>query len=337
MGEETNPLGSILQMATGLLASRALWATAHFKIADHVTDQGIGLDDLAEKTGILPDRLKRLMHVLVTFGMFRVLPGDLVVSTPVSQMLRSDSEKSVRAWIESIIGNEHYEALGSIDAALREPTTAFEARHGMLSFDYYTAHPGAGALFAQAMSDFTFPIDASISAYDFPKFDTAIDIGGSMGTLLKLMLDRYRDARGIVFDLPDVVERAGAAWAAEGGAARLSGIGGNFFEAVPAGGDLYLLKMILHDWNDDQCVEILKNIRTAINPGGTVCIIEILVPEDFSPHPGWMADFNMMALTGGRERNRGEYESLLEQGGFRLKRDTVLAPTSFSLLEAVPE
>ena len=186
------------------------------------------------------------------------------------------------------------------------------------------------------MSSFTFPIDASISAYDFPRFDTAIDIGGSMGTLLNLILDRYAQARGIVFDLPDVVERAEAAWAAEGGADRLSGIGGNFFEAVPAGGDLYLLKMILHDWNDDQCVEILKNIRKAINPGGSLCIIEILVPEDFSPHPGWMADFNMMALTGGRERNRGEYERLLEAAGFRLEKASELAPTNFNILEAVP-
>ena len=112
MGDNQNPLGTILQMATGLLASRALWAAAHFKIADHVTKEGIALDELAAKTGILPDRLRRLMHVLVNFGVFRVSPEERVEATPMSDMLRSDSDKSVRSWVESIIGNEHYEALG---------------------------------------------------------------------------------------------------------------------------------------------------------------------------------------------------------------------------------
>ncbi|WP_321389248.1 methyltransferase [Emcibacter sp.] len=121
-----------------------------------------------------------------------------------------------------------------------------------------------------------------------------------------------------------------------GGHERLSGIGGNFFEEVPADGDLYLLKLILHDWNDDQCIEILKNIRTAIRPDGTLCIIEILVPDDFTPHGGWMADLNMMALTGGRERSRKEYEGLLEKGGFRLTKTMELPPTSMNILEAVP-
>ncbi|TPD57458.1 methyltransferase [Emcibacter nanhaiensis] len=332
MEQGMNPADMVLQMASGLWMSRAVWAVAHFRIADHVEEDGITVEELAEQTGLQPDRLLRLMRIVTAFGIFRALADGSFAATPASAVLRSDSPHSLRAFIDSVFGGEHYEAFGRIGSALSSPATGFEAHFDMPCFEFYTQNPDRGALFAQAMSDFTGPIDETIAAFDFPPFKLAVDIGGSMGTLLSKILPRYPDASGIVFDLPDVAGRARAALA---DTPRLEAVGGNFFDEVPGDGDLYFLKFILHDWTDAQSVAILKNIRAAMKPDSALYIMEMVLPDDLSPHAGWLLDYNMMAMTGGRERTRSEYESLLAESGFRLDSATP-APPNMTILGAVP-
>ncbi|WP_321389246.1 methyltransferase [Emcibacter sp.] len=332
MEQGSNPAEMVLQMASGLWMSRAVWAVAHFKIADHVPEEGITVEELADKTGLLPDRLLRLMRIMAAFGVFRVLPTGKFASTETSACLTSDGPQSLRAFVDSVFGLEHYDAFGRIDAALTAPTSGFMAHYDQPAFEFYGENPERGALFAQAMSDFTGPIDAAVAAYDFPPFNKLVDIGGSHGTLLSRILERYPDREGVIFDLPEVAERASETF---GHTDRIKAQGGDFFQEVPVGGDLYLLKFILHDWTDEQNVKILKNIRAAMAPGGRLCIMEMVLPDDHSPHVGWLLDFNMMAVTGGRERTRCEYETLLAEAGFTLTKATP-APPNMTILEAVP-
>jgi hypothetical protein len=203
----------------------------------------------------------------------------------------------------------------------------------MSTFEYFTAHPKAGRSFAEAMSGTTHASEDAILAADaFPDFTLAIDIGGSQGSLLRRLLEGNPDATGIVFDLPGVI----AGWSVTDDdplARRISGVGGDFFESVPSGGDLYLLKLILHDWDDARCVEILRRVRDAIKPGGHVVIVESILPATIEPGVGWLRDMNMMVITGGRERTEQAFAQLLDQAGFQL--DRVVPTTShFSVITA---
>lgn len=333
MSTPPNPAETILQLASGLWASRAVWAAAREKLADDIPEAGVAIDDLAARKGLLPDRLKRLLRTLSSVGVFSVSDDDVVRNTDASLLLRSGAECSLRAFVESVFGGEHYAAFGEIETILREPISGFEKALGAPAFDYYAAHPEAGALFAQAMSDFTGPIDAAVSGYDFPPFETVIDVGGSLGSLARKVIAQRPGSRAIVFDLPETAARAEEGWRGAPDADRLSAVGGDFFKSVPEGGDLYLLKFILHDWDDGQCVQILKNIRSAMTPDATLCILELVLPDDGAPHPGWFMDLNMMANTDGCERTLSAYDALLSEAGFA-RRKAAPIPPNLTLIEA---
>jgi hypothetical protein len=168
-----------------------------------------------------------------------------------------------------------------------------------------------------------------LATYTPPSFTLAVDVGGSQGTLISGLLGANAEARGILFDLPDLIERVRPSLAS----GRLEAVGGDFFESVPEA-DLYLLKLILHDWTDAQSEAILANICKAIRPGGHVVIIESILPETVQPHPGYFMDLNMMVMTGGRERKASEFGSLLEHSGFEVEKVT-LTPSLLSVVEAV--
>ena len=176
--------------------------------------------------------------------------------------------------------------------------------------------------------------EAVLSHHDFGHFEQVVDIGGSHASLVGRLLERYPQARGVVFDLPDTVEAGRRAWLNASFADRLEAVGGDFFKAVP-GGDLYLLKLILHDWQDDRAVAILSTIRKAIHPGGRVAIIETVLPDDSTPHMGWALDIAMMVTTGGRERSLAEHTELLRRAGFAVTGCDP-TPSMYSIIEARP-
>ena len=325
------PADMIMQMASGLWASRTIWAACRLGIPDAVGAAPIGIEALASATSTRPDMLRRLMNALCASGVFEHVGADLFAHNDLSQVLRRDHPVSQRAIVEIVFGDEHYEAWGLLDQTVKTGLTGFDACYGMPIFDYFGQHPERAAAFSEAMTSSTRMLeDAILDTHRFQPFELAVDVGGSEGSLLRSVLERHPQGRGIIFDLPEIVEAVrpsleGTCIAAEAG---------NFFESVSPGGDLYLLKFILHDWTDEQCAVILQNVRAAIRPAGRIALFEMVLPDAPVPHPGWFMDVNMMAMTGGRERNVKEYDALLARAGFRIEKVTRTA-TAMSVIEAV--
>jgi len=313
-----NPLFALVQMGSSLWISRALWAAAHLRIADAVGHEPTPIGDIAAASGTHAPNLRRLMNALVAAEVFAAAGDDAYAHGRLSPFLRSDHPLSQRAFIDAVFGGEHYAAWGAIAASLQGGETAFDSVYNMPVFDWYSRHPAEAQLFSRAMEGTTLLLEAALlAAWSPPPFELAVDVGGSRGTLLSALLARSPDARGILFDLPDIADAVRGG----GGSDRIEVVGGNFFESVPEG-DLYLLKLILHDWTDEQSAAILRSIRAAVRPGGRVAIVETILPEQVEPHPGYLMDLNMMVMTGGRERSAGAFAALLEATGFRLESVT---------------
>jgi O-methyltransferase/methyltransferase family protein len=330
----TDPQEFAVRVRTGLWLSRAVWLAAHLRLADVIGAGPASAEQIAEASATHAESLDRLLRALAAEGVFRRDEDGLYWPTAASDLLRSDHPRSQRALMDTLLGGEAFEAWGAIEASLRTGQTAFDARHGVSWLEYYTAHPEAGRAFAEAMTDTTRAFEDAILAVDpFPEFALAVDVGGSHGSLLRRLLERQSEARGIVLDLPEVV--AGLP-AANGLGGRLTGVGGDFFEAVPAGGDLYLLKFILHDWDDDRAETILRRAREAVRAEGTLAIIETVLPDEPVEHPGWLMDLNMLVMTGGRERTAGTFAAMLQRTGWSID-DIVPTASPLSVLLASPD
>jgi hypothetical protein len=221
-----------------------------------------------------------------------------------------------------------------LDAALRSGVTSYEYRFGKPVFEHLRAHPETAVIFASFMAYLTKLVeDFVFTNHDFRAFDLAVDVGGSHGGLLLGLLARHPAARGIVFDLPEVTELVTDQICSAEHGDRVDVVGGDFFDSLPPA-DLYLVKMILHDWNDDDCISILRSIRAAIVPGGRVSVIEHLLPETPRPHPANAMDIAMLVWASGRERRLSEFGSLFDASGFRVDRVTE-NPLGQSVIEAI--
>jgi hypothetical protein len=326
--EKQDPQAFAVRARTGFWFSRAIWLAARFRLADAVEAGPASATEIARASGTHPDSLERLMCALIAAGLFRRDGDGNYWPTPASDLLRSDHPRSQRALMETLLGGEAFEAWGAIGTSLQTGQTAFDARHGASWIDYYAAHPDAGRAFAEAMSDTTRAFeDPILDADPFPEFEFAVDVGGSHGSLLRRLLERHSEARGVVFDLPEVIASWPPGTAGELGD-RFRGVAGDFFQAVPENGDLYVLKFILHDWDDQRAETILRRVREAARPGGRVAIIETVLPESPTEHPGWLMDLNMLVMTGGRERTAGQFAALLRRTRWELER---VVPTASPL------
>lgn len=313
----------------------AIFFAAERKIADAIGDGPTDLDEIARITGSQKDSLRRLLNALAVNGIFERLEVDRYAPTPLSEALRSDAAQSQRAYMSlgrSIIHKSWNALSQTMDSGL----TGFEVEFGAPLFDYLREHPDLAEQFADGMTDTTRRAELALTqAALFGQFQTAVDIGGSFGSLLRLLLSKNPSATGIVLDRPEIAEQAIKYWRGAPDAPRLQAIGGNFFDAVPAGADLYILKQILHDWPDEQCLKILRNVRKAMGHSARLYIIEMVLPDDGTPHPGWMSDLMMMVVTGGRERTRNDYAAMLSETGLRLER-VIETDSPLSVIEARP-
>jgi len=326
---QSNPLFALVEMASGLWVSRALWAAAELGVADAIGNEPATLEEIAAATGAREEPLRRLMKALVSVGLFTAA-DDRFGHNDTSIFLKSDHPLSQRPFLRSVFGGEHYAGWGALGQSLTEGGTAFDHLYGRPVFDWYGDHPAEAEAFSRAMRSTTLLIETLLmAAWSPPPFELAVDVGGSRGTLVAGLLARAPEARGILFDLPEIAD----AVRPEIAEPRIAVVGGDFFESVPAA-DLYLLKLILHDWDDERSEAILRNIRAAIRPGGRVVIIDALLPEAVENHPGFLMDLNMMVMTGGKERTAAEFTALLEQTGFRLESITP-TPTPMGIVQAV--
>jgi orsellinic acid C2-O-methyltransferase len=268
--------------------------------------------------------LRRLMRALSAFGVFAEPAPGLFAPTPVSDRLRDGAPDSMRAAVLFLAGDTRWRCWGDLLGTLRTGGPAADRVLGMGVFEYYAAHPEEAEVHERAMEGITAVASrAVLAAYDFGRFRCAMDIGGGNARLLADILAATPSLTGVLFDLPHVAPAAQALLAGRGLATRCRVEGGSFFEGVPTGADLHLLMQVLHDWDDDRVVAILRACRAALPTDGTLLVVERVMPERAEPGPGadkFLTDLEMLVMTGGMERTEGEFRALLAEGGFAPRR-----------------
>lgn len=308
------------RLIVGYRVSQALSAAARLGVADLLSDGPRSIDDLAAATHTHASSLYRLLRLLSSEGVFAEQSDRHFALTPLAAPLQSDAPDSLhwRAIFDGAEGNWH--AWGNLLRSIESGEPAIKHGFGTDLFGYLRGHPDEAKIFNEVMAAQT-PIAARavLDAYDFSGADTLVDIGGGVGALLAAILNAYPSMRGVLYDQSQVAIDAQSRLAAAGVVDRCEIIGGDFFESVPSGGDAYLLKHVLHDWDDGDCQRILKNCRRAIAKDGRLLVIEVLIPPGNDPDYGKFLDLQMLVVTkGGRERTRAEYRELFESSGFAL-------------------
>ena len=337
--QQIPPSFALFRMVTGYYVSRAIYVVAKLGIADHLSEGPRRVDDLAEATGTHAPSLKRVLRLLASVGVFTEEADSRFALTPIGACLRADVPGSMRA-AALLFGGITQQAWGDLQHSVETGEPAFRRVFGMDPFDYMAQHPDEAANFDAAMADFTKHIaTAVVAAYDFSPFRRIVDVGGGNGALLAGILKANPALAGVLFDLPQVADRAIAPMRELGLADRCEIVGGDFFKAVPAGGDAYLLKHVIHDWNDDRAAEILRNCRRAMGAEAKLLILEGVYPPriDQSDESRGAAanDVNMLVCTGGRQRSEAEFRHLYEAAGFRLTR-ILPTQTPVKVIEGIP-
>ncbi len=330
------PKVALLELAQGAWLAQALYVAAKLGIADQLASQPLSAADVAGKLGTDSGATFRLMRALASNGIFKQRRDGRFALTRIGHELRTDTPDTMAPMVELIGTPQHWEHWASLLYSVRTGSTAAEHVRGMPIFDYLESVPEYAEIFNRAMTGVSsLAIESLGDAYDFSDRKAIVDVGGGHGALLAAVLQKAPGASGVLFDLPSVIDGAGAPLKAAGVDRRCTMIGGSFFESVPEGGDAYLLKTIIHDWADDQALTILRHIRSAIAPGGRLLILELVLPKGAPPHPGMLLDLEMLVQAGGRERTASEYAELLSKAGFRQNR---VIPTAgpMSIVEALP-
>ena len=325
----------LLRLVLGLFVSRALAVAAELNVADLLKEGPLSLQELAARTGSNPDALYRMLRALAAVGVFEARADRCFANNELSTPLRADVPRSVRAnalWFSDVSG---WTAWGRLDHSVRTGKPAFEEAFGTDLFTWLEGHASSFTAFQQAMTGLSSASGSAVAAaYDFSTVSELVDVGGGQGTLLSLIIDHVPGLKGILFDRPEVIQSAGDVLKAAGHAGQIQVIAGDFFESVPTGADAYIMKHILHDWDDDHCIRLLSNCRQAMAPGGRVLIVDFVLSEGPESIITQLIDLEMLVMTrGGRERTEQEYSSLLASAGLDLTR---LIPTQspVSVLEA---
>ena len=329
------PPAQMLQMISGFWVSNCIYNAAKLNIADLLADGPMSIEHLAKKTHSNGPALYRLLRALAGSGIFAENENGEFANTPLSETLREGVKGSMKAFVKAQLG-DHFKAWGNLHHSLKTGGIAFDDAIGTSVWKYYESHPAEGLNFMQAMSDLSGEaIAAVIPAYDFSQFKHIVDIGGGNGAMLIAVLKAAPHARGVVFDEEYVVKKTQVILIENDLAGRANVEAGNFFNHVPADADAYLMKQILHDWNDLQAITILTNISKVLKKGSKLLIIEALIPEGNEPHPGKYLDINMMAMTGGKERTEKEFNELLSYSGLKLSRVIHTHSPLFAILEVI--
>jgi hypothetical protein len=323
------PQAVLAQMSMGFIVSQGISVAAKLYIADHLKTGAKTIVELAGLTKTHEPSLYRLMRALTSVGVFQKDADGRYSNSALSEFLRSDHAESLRAASHMICDHEHWRAHGNMLQSVKTGEIAFEHTFGMPVFPYYAQNAEPAKVFDDAMTSFSKSIaNAVVAVYDFSEAGTIADIGGGHGLLLETVLKAAPQAAGILFDQPQVVAGANVS-------ARVEKMSGDFFSAIPVKADIYLMKFIIHDWNDEQSETILKNLAKSAKPGAKVLLVESVVEEDDSiPSMSKVMDLNMLAMTGGKERTAAEYAALFEKTGFKLTR-VIPTPSPMQIVEAV--
>lgn len=315
-----SPQDLMNRMITGYWTTQAIYVAAKLGVADLIQGGPRTAEELAAPTGTHAPSLYRLLRALASLGIFQEDDARQFSMTPLAECLVSDRPGSQRA-LAVMSGEEHYKAWGELLYSVQTGQVGFDKLYGMPVFDFLSQNEAQAKVFDAAMVGVHGRESAAMTdAYDFSGVRVLADIGGGNGSLLTAILQKNPHLQGVLYDLPGVVERAKANLAAAGVADRCQVIGGSFFESIPAGADAYLMRHIIHDWDDEKSTTILKNIAKVIEPDGRLLVVEGVIPPGNDPCFGKLLDLTMLTIPGGKERTEAEYRSLFQTGGFDLTR-----------------
>lgn len=322
-------------MAQGFEVTQLVYVAAKLGIADHLKTEPRSSDELAGLVEAHPGTLYRLMRALSSLGIFHEREDGLFEGTPLSEPLREDAPNSARMW--AIMSGEEWmwRPWGNLLHSVRTGETAFNSTFGIGMFEYFCEHIEAGSIFDNIMSISTSGISYELAhSYDFSNTGLIVDVGGGHGLLLAAILSANQGIRAILYDAHQVLNSAQKILEASRISDRCEMVGGNFFESVPSGADTYIMKWIIHDWDDRRAVRILKNCRAAMAIGGKVLVIEHILEPGNQPTREKRSDIMMMVMPGGQERTETQFRSLFEAAGLRLKK-VIETSVGLSVMECI--
>lgn len=312
------PAAVLRRLVNGYQVTQAIHVAATLGIADLLAEGAKTSDELAQASGAHPEALYRVLRALAAVGVFQEGEGKAFALTPVGECLRSDGEESVAGWA-AFVGEPYYwQAWGALSHSVRTGENAFRHVHGTDPWTWRAGNVEASAQFDRAMTSLSRQVLAAVLAvFDFGRFRTVVDVGGGNGAFLGSILAKYPAMRGVLFDQPHVVTGAGPVLENLGVADRCEAVGGSFFETAPSGGDAYVLKAVVHDWEDEDNLRILQTVRQAMAEGAALLLVERELGHPNEMAQNKFSDLNMLVAPGGRERTAEEYAALMARTGFR--------------------
>jgi hypothetical protein len=326
----------VFQLASGYVVSSALWVAAELGIADLLKDGPKPVSQLAAQAKVDEGALYRTLRLLAMAGIFAETQPRYFTLTPAADLLRSEAPNSLRDAVVWLADPMHFQIASHFLHSVRTGQPTVEHVTGKPAFEYFADEPVEFDRFHRAMTTMSaMAIHAVLYAYDFSPYSTIVDVAGGHGYVICEILRKYPHLKGVLFDLPDVVtggEHRICQLALDG---RCRTEAGDFFQSVPQGGDLYLMKNIIHDWAEDRALTILGNCRAALQgkSNGKLVLLELVVPPGNTPHMSKILDIEMLYFPGGRERTEPEYGELFAKAGFRLTR-VVPTKAPYSVIEA---
>lgn len=336
MMETLPPEAQLMQMVGGAFVSQAIYVAAKLGLADLLAKEPKTVKDLAEKTGTHERSLYRVLRTLASVGAFREAAPKTFANTPATELLRSDIPNSLRDMTVWMGEEAHWRVYGEMLHSVKTGKAAWEKVYAMEVFPYlFEENRDLGEIFNHAMTSFShITIPAILEACDFTGAKTVADVAGGHGHLLAAVLRKNPHLEGVLFDLPVVLEGAPALLKKEAVDERTEIVAGDFFERVSVKADVYMLKHIIHDWDDERSIKILQNIAAEMNDDGKVLIFETVISDGNEPHFGKIMDLEMMVSPGGIERTEEEYREILAATGLRLNR-VIPTKSPVSIVEAV--
>lgn len=318
--EQITDLAGLRDLVTAELVTKAIYVANEMGISDKLENGGKNVSELADLCDADASSLYRLLRLLASYGIYSEVEEGRFCNTPIARAMMS-RRGTLNSFIKMFSSEWNQKPFSSLLAAVKTGESAFELSMGTTFFDYMNKAKSAESLFNDVMTDFLSPVHkASADAYDFKKFNKIVDVGGGHGSLMSEILNRNTNVSGIIYDLPSVIEGTKVNINNLGLSDKIEVTAGDFFESIPKGGDAYVLCRVLHDWEDDKCIKILKNCREAINPDGKLIVVEQII------YPGNERSFTkvtdlwmMMMFHHGRERTQKEFEKIFELSGFKLE------------------
>jgi len=334
--KRTSDAMTFMNLTAGKWVSQAIAVVAELGIADLLKEGTGTVAQIARSANASEDAVYRLLRALGSVGLFAETANRRFRLTPLGKHLRSDSAQALGAYARFVGHESTWRPWGELGHSVRTGEPAFDRVFGMPIFEYFAKMPEAAAVFDAAMTSIsTWEAKAVVAAYDFPGIGTLVDVAGGHGLMIMTILKANRKMRGMLFDLPHVTAGAAKLFRSGGVAKRCQIISGDFFTSVPEGGDAYIMKHILHDWDDDRAIQILRNCHSAMRHGGKVLIVDAVIPSGNAAHFGKLLDLEMLVLTPrGRERTQAEFRDLLQRSGFKFRR-VIPTQTHLSLVEGV--